>query len=131
MTERYDELGGQPDAPDDLLAQFGSGLPAAVKQKVHPTALIGTLLRRATGRGWSVKELIHECSRDLGTADNVGAIVTRRLIHCAEHDHHAISSGGPTVAWCGKCAADTYRWETSPDHDPVRPCPRCSPQRNC
>lgn len=34
----------------------------------------------------------------------------------------------PVIPWCGACASDTYRWIETADHQPVHPCPRCSPQ---
>lgn len=34
-----------------------------------------------------------------------------------------------SVQWCGECASETFRWVEDPTtRDPVRPCPRCSPQ---
>lgn len=34
-----------------------------------------------------------------------------------------------SVPWCGECVSETYRWVEDPTtRDPVRPCPRCSPQ---
>ena len=39
-------------------------------------------------------------------------------------------AGRPVVRpWCGQCASDTFRWLEDPvTHDPLRPCPQCSPQ---
>lgn len=44
-------------------------------------------------------------------------------------DHPANTEPSCSTPWCGKCASDTFRWIEAPvSHDPVRPCPRCSPQ---
>lgn len=32
------------------------------------------------------------------------------------------------VTWCGRCAADTYRWVVDDDQRPIRRCPSCNPQ---
>ena len=35
----------------------------------------------------------------------------------------------PPTPWCGRCDSDGYRWTVTPDdHQPLRPCPHCSPQ---
>ena len=47
---------------------------------------------------------------------------------CADHpgNDHPLIEPAP---WCGQCASETYRWIEDPTtRDPVRPCPRCSPQ---
>lgn len=34
----------------------------------------------------------------------------------------------PVIPWCGRCVSDTYRWIETADHQPLHPCPECSPQ---
>ena len=103
MTEAYAELGGQPAdvETESLRQQFGAALPASVRLRVHPTAAIDGALKRATGNGWTVAELAREASRDLGTAENVGAIVTNRLLNCANLPklQHKTT---PLAPWCGQ-----------------------------
>lgn len=125
-----DELGGRPADPalEALRAEFGRLLPGNVRARVHPTAVIDGALKRAVDNGWTVRELAEECSRDLGTASNVGAIITSRLGNAANTVKRQPTK--PLATWCGQCADDRFRWEVDAEDRPVRPCPRCSPGAN-
>ncbi len=44
-------------------------------------------------------------------------------------DHPALEEPNVRPPWCGHCASDTFRWLEEPTtHNPLRPCPQCSPQ---
>lgn len=44
-------------------------------------------------------------------------------------DHPATNEPSCRPPWCGQCASDKFRWLEDPaTHDPLRPCPQCSPQ---
>lgn len=44
-------------------------------------------------------------------------------------DHPTNDQPSCPTPWCGQCASDAFRWLEDPlTHDPLRPCPQCSPQ---
>lgn len=110
-----------------------------------PGRIVGQLRRfsdpkRTGGMRWTTKRVLdamEQVNRRLGYAAPVQAKTAPwgllawylgQIDPYADHpdnDQPMIRS----VPWCGECASETFRWVEDPTtHDPVSPCPRCSPQ---
>lgn len=72
----------------------------------------------------SAKELIEHLVSNTGGAIHPPSVLRARLDNLPEPRMPLRRR----AAWCGHCAAETYRWLTDHDGQPVRPCPTCSPQ---
>lgn len=86
-----------------------------------------TKLRDGVGRALdaiSRARLIEHLVANTGGVRHPGRVLLARL------DNLPAARPGPRTAspWCGQCASADYRWITTADSAPVRPCPDCSPQ---
>lgn len=109
-----------------------------------PGRIAGQLSRftdtqRTGGRRWTTVQLLDgmaAVNRRLGYAAPVKAKTAPwallawylgQIDPFADHPENDEPTCRPP--WCGQCASDTFRWLEDPvTHDPLRPCPRCSPQ---
>lgn len=117
MTETYDQYGGQTSPVSEHGQAFLDALTPHARANFMPTATAGTALRKALSNGWTVPALAKECSRDLGTATNAGAIITRRLQNCANNrpPTTGFAKFVQPKPWCGNCSDDATRWLTDTD----------------
>ncbi|MDN5771662.1 MAG: hypothetical protein L0H24_12300 [Microlunatus sp.] len=108
-----------------------------------PGRIVGQLSRftdpaRTGGMRWTttrVLEAMELVNRRLGYAAPVAAKTAPWGLlawYLGQIDPFADHPGNnqPVIRpWCGECASEAFRWVEDPTtHDPVRPCPRCSPQ---
>lgn len=62
-----------------------AALPKEIVDACAHTQRIPALIRQAVqDKGWTVPQLVHEATRDLNGARNIGALVTKRLAQCAD-----------------------------------------------
>jgi hypothetical protein len=102
---------------------FREGLPAHARQALHDTQMASALVIKAVGHGWTVPELIKECSRDLAGLANPGAVITYRLANCADIDKRRAKPPD----WCGQCDRTTrHTFDVNGWPSPAR-CPTCHP----
>jgi len=113
MTERYEDLGGQQQKLSPEGQAFIDALAHHARASFHPNATAGGYLKAALKNGWTPEALAKECSRDLNTASNAGAIVNHRLQTCADITP---TKGLPRFVqpkpWCGNCSDEHTRWLT-------------------
>lgn len=119
MTETYADLGGQPS---NQLSVKGEAFLAALSREArvafHRTDAARAAFIRCIERGWTPEALARECSRDLGSAANVGGIVQHRLEQCARTDPPK-AGGLPRFVqpkpWCGHCSDEYTRFRLDTD----------------
>jgi hypothetical protein len=109
------------------LEAFHALLPADVARRVATTQKINdAVVVAVTQRGWTPAQLAREASRDLATAQNVGAVVTTRLVAAAvtpaPTGSGSIAAFVQPIAWCGRCSDEFARWA---DVEPGQPARRC------
>ena len=118
-TERWEDLGGQPTTTQPVSEhgqQFLDALTPYARSVFHPTATAGTSLKKAISAGWTPKDLAKECSRDLHSAQNAGAIINHRLEQCSRiaRDRGPEKFAQPLM-WCGGCSDPSARWRLDTD----------------
>lgn len=93
---------------------WNHALPPAVRRHIHRTYTVIAAVSAAVANGWEPAALARQCSRDLGTAGNIGGVVLKRLQKAAEvgppagarFDRH-------TRPQCGLCGPN--RWLEDPE----------------
>lgn len=91
----------------DVVRPFRDGLPPHVRAQLHDTQLIAILVHRAVHQqGWTIEQLIAECSRDLTGIANAGGLVTYRLRQRA--DNPPAVSRAPTKTHRAGFCCDGY-----------------------
>jgi hypothetical protein len=111
----------------DPAGEFFEALTPQAKAGLMPTRHLSALIARAVvDHHWTPAQLAAEASRDLGSAVKPGAVITRRLEHCARNPpaHRAGRAGAKLGPWCGRpdCDPDT-RWIEHPEtRRPLRRC---------
>lgn len=116
MTETYAELGGQPAPLSSQGQEFLDALTAEARSRFHRTDAGRVAFTRCINRGWTPKQLAKECSRDLGTAANAGAIIQHRLEQRATLDPPKTAPKFvQPKPWCGQCSDSVARWRLDTD----------------
>jgi hypothetical protein len=92
-------------ATTDPARSFVDALAPHVRARLTMTQAVAGMVHAAIrDHGWTVKQLVDECSRDLGDAINAGALITHRLRHAAGNPPPPASGLGLTHrALCGRC----------------------------
>lgn len=107
--------------PDNVGAWLDA-LPDRVSRQMHRTYAVIGGVNRAIDNGWTPEALAAECIRHLGTADNVGAVVLKRLRKAAETGPPEPGAKFTTFTRpkCEQC--NPNRWIEDVDGYPVRRC---------
>src|SRR5690242_8149680 len=75
-----------PNTVAENARAFRQALPRHMWGRVNDTQRIAVMVDRAiTEHGWTIPQLVAECMRDHGSANNVGAVITRRLENASQH----------------------------------------------
>lgn len=114
---------------DERLTDFTIQLTARAREAYRGDQVAHAALLRALDRGWTARALARHCSHDL-PLHGAGAAVQRQLVWCADHSPQTTqrpARAQRAVAWCERCADESYRWEVDAEGRPLRPCPRCHP----
>lgn len=122
----------KPSEPDDLLSPVEDEGVAEVLDAVREAwPMLGrrdeTKLREGIGQALgtlSRPRLVEHLIANTGGVRHPGRVLLARLDNLPA----ARPSTKATTPWCSRCASADYRWITTDDGAPVRPCPDCSPQ---
>lgn len=125
-------LASKPSDMDDLPAPVeDEGVTEVLESVREAWPMLGrrdeTKLREGIGQALgtlSQPRLVEHLVANTGGVRHPGRVLLARLDN--------LPAGRPSTKtptpWCGNCTSADYRWITTADSAPVRPCPECSPQ---
>ena len=117
------------DPAADLAQQFLAALPDGPRCQIHHTARVIALVHRAVrDHGWTVDQLVTECTRDLRGITNAGGLITFRLENAASGPPAAGSPLGRVVPFCSPECRDNAGWVLDSGGMPASRCPCRTPQ---
>lgn len=120
------------EQPADPMREFRQALPPWLRAQVHDTQRVAAAVVKAVSLGWTIEQLVAECSRDLAGIHNAGGLATYRLLQrCEGPPPPGQRPPRPRPAWCGVCDEQTRHVEERDAEGlfivDVHRCPDCHP----